>query len=252
MSCSNLGCSGPCCFQGFCPCPPAGCTSTPTQQRPRGFWGRWRASSPRRGPELQKALARQERPGHRQAFCTHGRNRTCKPPDTNRFSCFSQRWKLYRNTAEMTRTCVSIKHSSGPCPSPVMDKNQAERGLAGAVYVQRAGQDPRGPPGKSGQGLRPPPPSRGGAPTLCAAHSQPHRQPLDTTCPEGQRADPAVRPSGAVQLGAAGLGLDTLGSSLGKSTLGLRPPHPCGGLGSPVGPELTPRAAGRGGLAAPG
>lgn len=27
-------------FSRFCPCPPAGRTSTPPQQRPRGFWGR--------------------------------------------------------------------------------------------------------------------------------------------------------------------------------------------------------------------
>ena len=62
-------------------------------------------------------------------------------------------------------------------------------------------------------------------------------------------------PSGWVP-GAAGLGwglgLDALHSSLGKLTLGLRPPCPSGSAECPAGPELTPRPAGRGGLAAPG
>ena len=60
---------------------------------------------------------------------------------------------------------------------------------------------------------------------------------------------PSSRVPGAADLG---LGLDTLRSSLGKLTLGLWPPRPSGGPGSPVGPELTPQAAGRGSLAAPG
>ena len=56
--------------------------------------------------------------GHGQAFSARGGHGTRKPADTKRFSCCcSQRWKLYRNTAETTRTRV-YKTLFRPVPLP--------------------------------------------------------------------------------------------------------------------------------------
>lgn len=79
---------------------------------------------------------------------------------------------------------------------------------------------------------------------------------LTPHAPEGWRADPAVRPSGAVRLGAwscrpgLGPGPGCAAQLPGKVDAG--PPAALGSAGFPAGPELTPRPAGRGGLAAPG
>lgn len=169
VSCSNLGHSGPCCFQGSAPAPQQ---TAPPPQPNSGL--RVSGAGDGHPPQAEDRSSRRLRPGrnalgHGRAFSARSRHGTRKPADTRRFSCcFSQRWKLYRNTAETTRTHV-YKTLSGPCPSPAMDKNRAGPGpqRRGRPIYSGQGRTPeaRGEPGRE---LWAPPSSCGGAHPLCS------------------------------------------------------------------------------------
>lgn len=107
----------------------------------------------------------------------------------------------YTETRQKRPERACIKHSQARArPRDGQEPGRPRAPAAGAAYIQRAGQDPRGP-GRAWAGAVGPSSCGGRPPSVLPAFS--HTGSLLTPrAPEGQRADPAVRPSGAVQPGA--------------------------------------------------
>ena len=107
VSCSNLERSGPGCFQGAAPAPQQA-APPPQPDSSLGVSGTGDGHPPQAKDQSSRRLQPgRNAPGHGRAFSARSRHGTRKPADTKRLSCFfSQRWKLYRNTAETTRMRV--------------------------------------------------------------------------------------------------------------------------------------------------
>lgn len=93
----------------------------------------------------------------------------------------------------------------------MMDKNREDpghqwRGQRVRAMYSRQGRTPEAPR-RAWAGAMAPSTVTQGAPTLCAPCSQPHWQPLDTTCPRGLEGRPGsqtirCRPAGCLELPA--------------------------------------------------
>lgn len=207
---------------------------------------------PRSRPELQEAPPRQECPRSR-TLSARSRHGTRKPADTRRFSCcFSQRWKLYRNTAETTRThgIKQFQARARPRNGQEPGRPRGPSGGGGLYTAGRAGpQEAR----ESLGGSCGPPSSCGGAhPVLPAfSHTGSLLTPHAPRGPEGRPGGQTIRCRPARCLEPPTWAWAWTRAALGKLTLGPLAAPPSGGPGPPVGPELTPQAAGRGGLAFP-
>lgn len=204
VSCSNLGHSSPCCFQGSA-LPPSRPHLHPKPTAASGFLGQEMGilPRPRTGAPGGSALAGTPWVTDERSLPAAGTGHANQPTPGGSHVVFL-RGGNYTETRQKRPERACIKHSQARArPRDGQEPGRPRAPAAGAAYIQRAGQDPRGP-GRAWAGAVGPSTVMRGAPTLCAPRFQPHWQPLDTTCPRGPEGRPGgqtirCRPAGCLE-----------------------------------------------------